>query len=686
MLALHRRRQSPWGAGLLGAAVSVALVASAGGISTATAVGAAPLHRVPVTVAGLTATPLERSSTGAYYGGPLQVTARVGGAATCSFSGSANLVGLPVSIPCASGSVTLVVTAPYNVTAIPQTFSVRLRVTGVTSGGATQATNGSIQPTPLLAGASAVAANAESRCVIATGGSVRCWGSSTMGQLGIGTISGPDQCSSASLPPIPCSVLARSVVGVGGSGLLTGATAIAATGEGYCVALRAGGVDCWGANDDGQLGTGATTGPQSCGGIPCSMVPVSVTGLSATPGAATGAATGAAVTSAATRVVALTGLGAGGGMCAVTASGGVLCWGANGLGQAGDASNVEANCVTGACVPSPQPVVTRWRGLVPQATLTPLGQVALVASAPSGESYCAVLRWGGIDCWGDGSRGALGSSRTEARSSATPVTGTLGAGLLLGVTAAAGSASPIVGSVGAGYCAIQILGRVACWGSDTVGQLGAGSGDSNLTCGPTSAPCSAVPVIVVAGQTGHGVMTRASGVTGGIGGYCAALVDGRAACWGRNFAGSLGYGSLAGPEHCGLRPCSPRPVVVREALGAAPLTGNGPLHGVQSIVTDGSTYCALRFGARAACWGAGTLGQTGIFAATPRNAPQPVQVQGIGGRTALNNIASLSASSGSVCALLLSRAVNCWGSGGSGQLGIGTAAQRSVAEPVRSFG
>jgi hypothetical protein len=47
-----------------------------------------------------------------------------------------------------------------------------------------------------------------------------------------------------------------------------------------CAVIRAGSVRCWGYNNEGQLGDGTTTGPQTCGlSDPCSTTPVTVSGV-----------------------------------------------------------------------------------------------------------------------------------------------------------------------------------------------------------------------------------------------------------------------------------------------------------------------------------------------------------------------------------------------------------------------
>lgn len=108
-----------------------------------------------------------------------------------------------------------------------------------------------------LAAATQIAAGANHTCALLGGGTVECWGDNRFGQLGDGT---------RTTRPAPVAVAGVANV-----------TALSA-GEYHTCALDGDGeVHCWGQNIFGQLGNGNREGPQFCTGlISCSLVPVEV--------------------------------------------------------------------------------------------------------------------------------------------------------------------------------------------------------------------------------------------------------------------------------------------------------------------------------------------------------------------------------------------------------------------------
>src|SRR5256886_112853 len=205
-----------------------------------------------------------------------------------------------------------------------------------------------------LSNAVAVAARGYHSCALLGDGTVWCWGRNVDGQLGNGTRA-PVDCS-------PGSCGSSTPVRVGG---ITGAAAVIAGGYHTCALFGDGTAQCWGRNDDGQLGDGTFT---------TSSTPVPVGGL-----------TGAAAVS--------------GGFyhtCALLGDGTVQCWGRNAEGQLGDGTTI------GSRVPG------RVAGL-PSAT----------AVSGGFQHTCALLSDGTVQCWGRNLEGQLGDGTTT--SSSTPV-------------------------------------------------------------------------------------------------------------------------------------------------------------------------------------------------------------------------------------------------------------------------
>jgi alpha-tubulin suppressor-like RCC1 family protein len=130
-------------------------------------------------------------------------------------------------------------------------------------------------------------------CALSSGGAVECWGNNEYGQLGYG--------EEASLRLTPVDVL----------GLLNGTLAIGAAGGQTCALSPGGGARCWGNNKYGQLGDG-TGEPR--------FSPVAVDGLGQGVAAV---AVGWNHT------------------CAVMGNGELKCWGWNYYGQIGDETRVS---------------------------------------------------------------------------------------------------------------------------------------------------------------------------------------------------------------------------------------------------------------------------------------------------------------------------------------------------------
>ena len=440
----------------------------------------------------------------------------------------------------------------------------------------------------------AIAAGSNHTCLVTTNGSVLCWGANYVGQLG-------DNTTTERVTPITVTGLSSPVQAI-------------ATGTDHTCAVTTGGdVYCWGYNTYGQLGNGTTTD---------SLTPVTVTGLispiqaiAAGPnhtcamtagggvqcwganwsgqlgdGTFTNSFTPVAVTGLSSTVQAIT--TGSGHTCAITTAGGVQCWGYNGFGQLGDDTFNS----------SPMPV-----------TVTGLSS-PVQAIAAGDDHTCSVNTSGGVHCWGYNDYGQLGNGTTNDSLTPAAVTGLI-------------SPAQVIAAGDEHTCTVTIDGGVICWGYNYFGQLGDG------TRGFQPVP------IMVAGLS-SGIQATAAGFNHS----CTVTNAGGVLCWGDNYSGQLGDGTTTNR----LIP------VAITALGSP----------VQAIAAGSSHTCAITTASSVQCWGYNGSGQLGDGTTTDRLTPIAV--------TELGSPVHAIATGGSHTCAIISGGVQCWGYNGSGQLGDGT--------------
>ena len=493
------------------------------------------------------------------HGGEVTATAKVRSAQTCTFSIKPLVTGFPVTRRCASGTATATLRIPPNRSISTRRFTVKLTVRG--GGHTVTASKRLTQPPLTLSGVKTVVGQGGSYCALMANSRVYCWGFNDLGQLGDGKTKNSSR-------PV-------AVKGVGGKTVLAGVASLVSDslgyGSQYCAVLRTGGVDCWGANQDGQLGNGTTKN---------SDIPVAVKGVGGS-----GLLTG--VKQMQPEIY---------GFCAALSSGGAVCWGLNENGQLGD------NSLTGpdSCTPVESACSTTPVTVVSTSGTGALGHVSSLTGGS--ETMCALLTTGRVDCWGYGPNGQLGNGVESGNPFPVAVKGIGGTGSLTGVTGLIGKFE------GATVCARLASGKVGCWGDDTWGELG------NGTTGIFHD--SAFPV-AVKGVGGHGTLGAVARVTGVPGGTnCAILTSGGADCWGLNDA-------LGNPSVTGL--ISNVPVKVVSA------SGKGVLGGITSLVAgdgdQGANVCALLTSGGVDCWGFTPAGYTATPKAVPGFGPVKPQIR-----------------------------------------------------------
>jgi alpha-tubulin suppressor-like RCC1 family protein len=188
-------------------------------------------------------------------------------------------------------------------------------------------------------------------------------------------------------------------------------------------------------------------------------------------------------------------------------------------------------------------------------------------------------------------------------------------------------------AVSAGYqddetCALLAGGRVACWGANGSGQLGAGRrGDC--------------PRPVVVGGIAHAVSIAAGGQHA-----CAVIAGGAVYCWGHNNLGQLGTAST-------------RDSTVPRRVRGLP----GPARAV--AVSPRSYSCAAMVSGAVFCWGINSKAQLGSGRAGGAR-PVPVRVAGV------RRAVAITTGIAHACVLLARGAgAECWGYDDYGQLGDG---------------
>ena len=241
----------------------------------------------------------------------------------------------------------------------------------------------------------------------------------------------------------------------------------------------------------------------------------------------------------------------------------------------------------------------------------------------SGHS-CALVQGGAVQCWGGNDYYQLGDGSTTPRAQPAAVRG------LPPATAISTSSDH--------SCAITTQGEVWCWGANVQAQL-----DSSRA--PHTQPLRitglAGPAVAISAGVAHSCAVIKGGVTqlrAAPGHNCALLPSGAVQCWGYNYYGQLGDGSLT-ERH------QPTTIAGLDA---------------QAIATGDEHSCAINRAGGALCWGNNSSGQLGSSAASgpgggsARNTPTPVTGLASGLR-------QISAGSWATCAVTTAGAVQCWG-------------------------
>ena len=344
-------------------------------------------------------------------------------------------------------------------------------------------------------------AGGSSTCATWSDGSLFCWGSNSLGQLGDGST-----VSRAAPTRVQGTVWSAVAVSSGHS----------------CALSTEGGLWCWGRNDYGQVGDTSTTQR-----------------LSPTPVSGTDWARVSVPSSDSYHT------------CGIKTDGSLYCWGGNSFGQLGDDTTVGKT--------TPNPVATaEWASVsvgsfhtcaiksdgrlfcwgdnyygqlgigytYPSSKLVPteVGGTDWGSVASGYAHTCAIKTSGVLYCWGSNSSGQLGVGGSAQSYLPVQVSGTGWAAVAAG---------------GLHSCALKSDNTLRCWGYNYNGQLGDGTWGSRTSPWPVSG-------------------SDWKSISAGAAHTCAFKQDDSAWCWGSNSSGQLGDGgsaSLSVPTKIGASSC-----------------------------------------------------------------------------------------------------------------------------------
>jgi len=299
------------------------------------------------------------------------------------------------------------------------------------------------------------------------------------------------------------------------------------------------------------------------------------------------------------------------GTCGVTTAGTAFCWGANLFGKLGDGTN----------------------NLYSNVPVAVSGMLAFQSVSAGQNHHCGVTDTGAAYCWGRGLEGQLGNGTLTNSNVPVAVSG-----MLRFRSVSAGTSHS---------CGLTDTKAAYCWGKNFAGELGDGTTTD-----------SSVPVAV--SDPASGAVTWES-VSAGSNHSCGVTTTGAVYCWGINFVGQLGNGTVMN---------SNVPVAISDP-------GSGPV--TWASVSAGSNYsCGVTTAGTAFCWGHNGFGQLGDGTNTDSNVP--VAVSGAAVAWVL-----VSAGAGPTCGVTTTGEAFCWGNNSFGQLGDGTTTNSNVPVALSSM-
>lgn len=345
-----------------------------------------------------------------------------------------------------------------------------------------------------------VSTSSFSSCALMSGGTVWCWGRHLVGEAGTQNNFRPLR------EGMHTGVFPQQVAGV------SNAIALSSGNSHTCALIANGTVQCWGNNDQCQLGRGLIVVNGSNQWHSGTPEPVKV----GTPTVPTGVLD---------HVIQIAGGGAH--TCALRSDGSIHCWGRGDRGAAGEGVPQQIRVIEETHHVWPYVILDRavrsYNGLTIPSTE---GEPARVPASISANYSATCVRYasGVLECWGDRVAGQLGDDW-------------MGGGMPTH-TRAAGFVSqpaPVLAHAGGGgvNCALRSDGELFCWGTCDLAGRGA-------NCGIYAGSYNRLSVQLADGGVPLRNVVSVALSRSPDGTACAVLADGAVRCWGSNLHGALG--------------------------------------------------------------------------------------------------------------------------------------------------
>jgi alpha-tubulin suppressor-like RCC1 family protein len=307
--------------------------------------------------------------------------------------------------------------------------------------------------------------------------------------------------------------------------------------------------------------------------------------------------------------------------CAITAAGGVKCWGDDSLGQLGTGIPYSDNRMHESATP------LDVKSLSSNVIAISVGDVSSCALLADHTVKC----WGKNGCWiGDGNDHLAGDTGTPE------------------IATASDTGLKDIAQVSVGHehaCAVTTAGGVKCWGANTFGEIGIGDDRARVLV-PTDVPG----------------LTNVTSVSAGFRTTCARLASGAVKCWGTREYGSIGDGKKDSFD---------------DAMSPVDVTGISS--GAFDVFAGAGASCAIVGPSKnVKCWG-----ETKALGTAEGEAYRTYQPAG--NVVGLEGVTQVVGGSDYACARLQDGAVKCWGDNGGGMLGNGKGAKNggeTSHEPV----